>query len=395
MSSHRILSLVAAFLLAVGAFAPLTVRSESARQEVSFVAVSTDGLASDVVAEVASTDRKTDEADQPKRKEGGFARAILAPFRALARLFGGGKKSAKQEARKKDVKTPGAVAAPAVVVAETSEPQEKKDKQEQQPVDVGAEVGRAAAPPTDYVPQPAAMPAESTPIVRPAEARPAPQPEMWVPVIEGISKDPLSQGRALLQHGYLSEAVSELTIAAAFADNLVEANNLLGLAYDRMGRHRAAIEAYERALSVAPNDAVVLANLGNSYYLEANYVEALKRLKKAARLSPATPVIHNNLGIVQARIGRYDDAFKSFARAGGDYDAHVKLADILETAKREKDAAKHYEAALRLQPGTNALLERLVAIYERTGRRDKADTARRALGQPKNEQKTTTGGGGG
>ncbi len=125
-----------------------------------------------------------------------------------------------------------------------------------------------------------------------------------------------------------------------------------------------------------------------------NYGAAMKRLKQAARLSPATAVIHNNLGVVQARAGKYDDAFKSFARAGGEYDAHVKLADILETVKRDREAAKHYEAALRLQPGTNALLERLVAIYERTGERTKADTARRSLGKPRNEQKTTTGGGG-
>ena len=214
-----------------------------------------------------------------------------------------------------------------------------------------------------------------------------------MPVIDGIPPDPLSQGRALLHHGYVHEAISQLSIASSVGDNLVEANNLLGLAYDRLGWHREAIEAYERALSVRPNDAVVLANLGNSHYAAMNYGAALKRLQQAARLSPATAVIHNNLGVVQARAGKYDDAFKSFARAGGEYDAHVKLADILETVKRDREAAKHYEAALRLQPGTNALLERLVAIYERTGERTKADTARRSLGKPRNEQKTTTGGG--
>jgi Tfp pilus assembly protein PilF len=88
------------------------------------------------------------------------------------------------------------------------------------------------------------------------------------------------------------------------------------------------------------------------------------------------------------------DAFKYFARASNQYDAHLKLAGIFETEKRDRDAIKHYEAALRLQPGTNAVLERLVALYDRTGKVDKADMARRALGQPKNQQKSTTGGGG-
>ena len=106
-------------------------------------------------------------------------------------------------------------------------------------------------------------------------------------------------------------------------------------------------------------------------------------------------VIANSLGVVEARLRRYDDAFKHLAAASNEYDAHLKLASILEDQKRDRDAIKHYEAALRIQPGTSAVLERLVALYERNGERDKADSARRALGQPKNPQKTTTGGGGG
>jgi Flp pilus assembly protein TadD len=217
---------------------------------------------------------------------------------------------------------------------------------------------------------------------------------MWIPVIEGISKDPLTQGRALLEHGYIQESVAELTIAAAQAGpGLVEANNLLGLAYDRLGWHTLAAEAYGRALTVAPKDAAVLANLGYSLYLADDYDGALRRLKQAAKLAPGTPVINNGLGIVEARLRRYDDAFKHFAAASNEYDAHLKLALILEEQKRDRDAVKHYEAALRIQPGTSAIIERLVALYERNGEHDKADSARRTLSQPKNPQKTTTGGG--
>ncbi len=93
-------------------------------------------------------------------------------------------------------------------------------------------------------------------------------------------------------------------------------------------------------------------------------------------------------------MGKYDEAYKYFVIASNDYDAHLKLASILEDHGRDRDAIKHYEAALAMQPDASAILERLVALYERTGERDKADTARRALGQPKNPQKTTTGGGG-
>jgi Flp pilus assembly protein TadD len=233
---------------------------------------------------------------------------------------------------------------------------------------------------------------EGVRIVRPGES--FPQREMWIPTIEGIPRDSLSQGRALLQHGYLNEAIAELSIAATVGPNLVESNNLLGLAYDRRGWHRMAIECYERARSLAPKDAAVLANLGYSLYLDNDYSAALKRLKQAERLMPGVPVIANNIGVVQARRGQFDEAFKSFARASGDYDAHLKMAGIFEMVKRDKDAIKHYEAALRIQPDASAVLEHLAALYDRTGRKTEAEAARRTLGQPKNPQKTTTGGGG-
>lgn len=343
----------------------------------------------------ADGDIAPDDAQQPKRKGNGFARALSAPFRALAKLFGGGRKNKPEEAKKREAEAQPALAAGTTDAAadqtaaqdEAASDAVEKNASTSSARDAGA-ISRSVV---SIIPPPI-----SVSVVRPNEGEAAQlKPQMWIPIIEGISKDPLTQGRALLEQGYVQESIAELSVAAStVGPDLVKANNLLGLAYDRMGWHIQAAAAYERALSVAPKDPVVLANLGYSLYLADDYDAALKRLKQAAKLAPGVPVIYNNLGIVEARLGRYGDALKDFARSSNEYDAHLKLAGILENGKRDADAIKHYEAALRIQPGTNAVLERLVALYERTGRTDKADTARRALGQPKNPQKTTTGGGG-
>jgi len=322
-----------------------------------------------------------------KRKGNAFARALSAPFRALARLFGGGKKN--DAAKKRGQPAPPSKTETAAAV---------KPKPAE-PAAAAQEPAAAAAPPLQSVLKdaPAVRAAEGPRVVRPAEAGAArPNTGMWIPVIEGIPKDPLSQGRALLEHGYVQESISELSIAATqVGPGLVEANNLLGIAYDRMGWHRQAIEAYQRALTFAPKDPYVLANLGFSLHLADDHQNALKRLKQASKLAPGTPVIYNNLGIVLARLRKYEEAYKHFAIASNEYDAHLKLAGILEDQRRDAEAVKHYEAALNMQPGASAVLERLVALYDRTGQRDKADTARRALGRPKNPQRTTIGGGGG
>ena len=348
----------------------------------------------------------------PKRKGNGFARALGAPFRALARLFGGGRKT---ETAKKPAPPPaqGTGATRNEVGQETapggSKPQAQTAAQpapvqapEVEPVTAPAAPARetAQAPrasePGGNNDSSAASATEGVRIVRPSAGETADEPrtKMFIPLIVGVPSDPVSQGRALLQHGHVQEAVAELQIAATTpGPQLVEANNLLGLAYDRLGWHRQAAGAYERALTLSRKDYVILTNLGHSLYLAGDYTGALKRFNQAATLAPAEPVIHNNLGVVHARLGRHGDAFKHFARATNQYDAHLKLAAILEEQSRHREAVKHYEAALRLQPGASAVLERLVALYERTGARDKADTARRALSQPKNPQRTATGGG--
>ncbi|HEV3470891.1 MAG TPA: tetratricopeptide repeat protein [Pyrinomonadaceae bacterium] len=382
MSRRRTHALAAAALLAAGALAPgnvapaaeLTcvgdVRPVVAAPETAAIAAAVEAPEPEASPEVSAAAVQ----DAPsKRKADGFVRVLTAPFRALARLFGSRKPSdaAAKKPSEKQAAPNLAAAQPAPEAPANSAGPRVSDK--------------PAAPPVAE---------QGVNIVRPDEQSLAlPQPSVWVPFIEGVAKDPLEQGRALLERGHLGEAIAELSVAAATGQNLAEANNLLGLTYDRLGWHRQAAEAYERGLSASPQDPVLLTNLGYSLYLSNNFGGALKRLRQAARLAPDFPLVHNHLGLVQARLGKYDDAFKSFARAVGEYDAHLKLASMLEFENRERRAIKHYEAALRLQPGATAVLERLVALYERTGDPAKADTARRTLGKPKNEQRTTTGGG--
>jgi Flp pilus assembly protein TadD len=381
LSKRKLVSLVLALIISAGVIAPRAVLGNRVLyNEPSAAAAST-------TPSPAAADISADETQpQPKHKGNGFARALSAPFRALAKLFGGdGKKPRAAEAKKSEPRPAPEADSTATVIVSQGVAREEANK--------GASTAQQEANAISRGIVSGARPGEGVRIVRPGEPA-APTPGVWIPFIKGIPGDPLSQGRALLEHGYIQEAIAELSTASSrVGPDLVEANNLLGLAYDRIGWHKQAAEAYQRALTFTPKDAVILANLGYSLYLADDYNGALKRLKQAAGLAPNTPVIRNNIGIVQARLGRYGDAYKSFARASNEYDAHLKLAGILETERRERDAITHYEAALRLQPGTSAVLERLVALYERTGQSDKADTARRTLGQPKNPQKTTTGGG--
>jgi Flp pilus assembly protein TadD len=216
----------------------------------------------------------------------------------------------------------------------------------------------------------------------------------WNPMVAGVSLDHISQGRALIERGHLNEAIAELSIAATTGTNLLEANNLLGVAYSRRGWHKLAVECYERALIAAPEDAQTLANLGHTLYLAGRHEAALKRLNQAAKSLPNSPYILHSIGLAQSSLGRFEDAYKSFARADGEFDGRVRVAGILESVGRDKEAIKHYEAALRLQPNSSVALQHLAGLYQRNGHLDKAEVVRRTLSKPPGKEAAVTGGGG-
>jgi Flp pilus assembly protein TadD len=189
----------------------------------------------------------------------------------------------------------------------------------------------------------------------------------------------LARGRALLEQGRLNEAINELSRAASLDPRLSEAHSLLAVAYDQKGLHDRAKESYARAVDVNDRDPEALNNLGYSLYLNGNYRAAVDKLKRAARLAPGDARVLNNLALAQVRLGKYDDAYRNFARAGGEFNGHSNVAALLIRMGRDDKAAEHLEAARRLQPTSANVLRQLAELYERTGDKDKADEARRAL----------------
>jgi len=259
-----------------------------------------------------------------KKKDGNrVVKVLTAPFRALRRLFGGGKDDGKlQRLSEKDVER--FESSPATNIRDSSSPAETK------PVTASA-------------------------------------------------KEHLAQGRMLLTVGRINEAITELSRAVSLDPRLSEANSLLGLAYDRKGMHERAKDSYQRAIKAEPGDAQTLNNLGFSLYQNGNYRAAVDKLKHAAKLAPTDQRILNNLALAQCRMGKYDDAFKNFARAGGELTGRLNTAAMLERMGRDDEAIKHYEAARRAQPKSTVAITRLAELYRRAGRASEAQALQSAM----------------
>jgi Tfp pilus assembly protein PilF len=266
---------------------------------------------------VSDTGAKTGQNMREKKGGNKIVKAITSPFRALRRLFGGGKDEGK--------------------LARLSE----KDVER----------------------------FESTPASLVRDSR---TPAAGVPSATGSAREHLTEGRGLLSSGRVNEAITELSLAASLDPRLSEAHSLLGLAYDRKGMPERARDSYERAIKADPADAQTLNNLGFSLYQNGNYRAAVDKLKKAARLAPTDQRILNNLALAQVRLGKTEDAYKNFARAGGEVTGRLNTAAVLERLGREEEAIKQYEAARRAEPRSAVALRRLSELYKRTGRAGEA-----------------------
>jgi len=204
------------------------------------------------------------------------------------------------------------------------------------------------------------------------------------------AREHLEAGRQYLVEGRYSEAVTELTTATSLDPKLTEAHNLLGVAYDKKGFGDRARESFERAVKMEA-DADTLNNLGFSLYQNGNYRAAVDRLKRAAKLAPNDERILNNLGLAYCRLGKIDEAYKSFAHAAGPLVGNLNTAKMLERFGRDDDAIRYYEAARTMDPNNTIALRRLADLYQRVGRSVESDAVRAVLALASNNGANTTG----
>jgi tetratricopeptide (TPR) repeat protein len=162
-------------------------------------------------------------------------------------------------------------------------------------------------------------------------------------------------GNAYEAEGQVDVAVEHFNIALELdPDNEVTHYNL-GNAYRDKGLPDKAIEQYLTAVRLKPDYAEAHNNLGNVYRAKGSTEKALEHLEAALKLKPYKAEIHYNLGnayvsegLTERAIEHYDSAL----RLKPDYvSAHNNIAAAYLSKNMVEKAVEHYRAALGLNPG--------------------------------------------
>jgi Tfp pilus assembly protein PilF len=295
--------------------------------------------------EVAMLDAASRDADDQSKGDNTFVKVLKAPFKAIGRLFGAGKKDdgRPQRLSRKDVKKFESVGAAKVVDARTT----------------GLET--PAAPTTENAAAVALAPAQAN----------------------------LERGRAALNGGNATDAIAFLSTAVSTDPALHEAYSLLGVAYEMKGLRERAFEAFEKALKADNDNGEYLNNLGFLHFKNGDNDKAAKYLKRAVKVAPQTQRYWNNLGLVQAQRAKFDEAYDCFVRAVGEYQGHINVANRSQAMGYDNVAIKHLEEARVLRPATAEILLRLAVLYKRTGSDELAAEANAALVAAKSQANAT------
>lgn len=91
--------------------------------------------------------------------------------------------------------------------------------------------------------------------------------------------------------------------------------NKMGVAYHHLFAMEQAKRDYEQALSLEPDLAEALSNLGSIYFNEKDYGRAEKYYRKALKIEPKSAVIYHNLGMLNFARGKPEKGVEDLRKA--------------------------------------------------------------------------------
>jgi Flp pilus assembly protein TadD len=128
----------------------------------------------------------------------------------------------------------------------------------------------------------------------------------------------------------------------------------LGVTLAHRGSFTKAIENFEAALRINPNDADAHSALGFALAVQGRPEKAFEQFDRALRLNPLLSTAHTGLGLLLARQGKLSEADDHFRRAlesdPRDSQANTNLGLILKKQGHWEEAATHFRQAVQVDP---------------------------------------------
>jgi protein O-mannosyl-transferase len=193
---------------------------------------------------------------------------------------------------------------------------------------------------------------------------------------EGLKKKPDDGGlhgglgSLYLQMRRVDEAISELEKAVKLkSDSMIYAN--LGMAVTLKGDGVKAMEYFNKAIKLNPDNAEAHYNLGNNYLAQNLPGKAVGEYEKAIKVKPKYTKAYGNLAVAFAQLGRINEAVVNFRKVveldPNSPDAKFNLANILIEKGAIDEAIAQLTAMIKLAPQDSAAHSVLAKLLMQKG----------------------------
>jgi tetratricopeptide (TPR) repeat protein len=175
-------------------------------------------------------------------------------------------------------------------------------------------------------------------------------------------------GNVLRKEGRIAEAIQQFQAAAVLdPDQTAPLNNLGGVLF-QSGRYAEAAETYEKAIALDPGYAEARTGLGNTWLLLGKLPQAIEQYEAALKIRPDSASTQNGLANAMLMSNRIPEAMthaQEAVRLAPTYvDAHCTLGAILEKEGRIDEAIAQFEKAALYDPDNARVEQELASLRE-------------------------------
>lgn len=161
----------------------------------------------------------------------------------------------------------------------------------------------------------------------------------------------------LLELNELDKALNKCLEIVAVQPANANAQHLLGIIYAKNRQIPLAIQCFEKAIRIDPQQEIFHNNISNAYKLMGNLQLAILHLHEALRINPNNAESFNNLGSLYYTMGNIKQAIPQFEKAirlnPNSWEAHYNLANCYIKIDKVLQAIEQYESVLKLNPKHN------------------------------------------
>lgn len=187
-----------------------------------------------------------------------------------------------------------------------------------------------------------------------------------------MSTELINRGFVHLQTGRLQDAEAVCRQLLQTNPNDANAWRLYGFVAEKVGQIQFALDAFGKAVSLAPNAPEMHFSLANALRVAGKLDLAIEAYRAALRINPNYADALINIGIALSNSGQRSEAETHWKRAleldPNDIDATTNLGNHYRAMGRISDAIAFSERAIKIKPDATAAMNNLAFAYQQAGR---------------------------